>query len=130
MKMMMTIWATLLAATVCAFGDVTTVTAERAAALLKKDAKIVVVDIRTPEEFAEGHIKGAININMNADDFGAKLAKLDRKKTYVMHCKSGGRSGASLPVWKRLGFENVLHLSSGILGWEKAGQSLVVPEKK
>ena len=95
-----------------------------------KDPKIVVVDIRTPEEFAKGHIKGAVNINMNSKDFSEKLGKLERDKTYIMHCRSGGRSASSLPVWKRLGFKNVLHLSSGTLGWVKAGQPLVVATKK
>ena len=50
---------------------------------------------------------------MNDKDFAKKLAKLDREKTYLMHCRSGGRSTASLPVWNRLGFKNVLHLSGG-----------------
>ena len=130
MKKMMTTFVTLLALTIFAGADVTTITAKRAAARLKKDPKIVVVDIRTPEEFAKGHIKGAVNINMNSKDFSEKLGKLERDKTYIMHCRSGGRSASSLPVWKRLGFKNVLHLSSGTLGWVKAGQPLVVPTKK
>ena len=130
MKKMMTTFVTLLALTIFAGADVTTITAKRAAARLKKDPKIVVVDIRTPEEFAKGHIKGAVNINMNSKDFSEKLGKLERDKTYIMHCRSGGRSASSLPVWKRLGFKNVLHLSSGTLGWVKAGQPLVVATKK
>tara|TARA_B110000881_G_scaffold97921_1_gene86038 strand:+ start:597 stop:1001 length:405 start_codon:yes stop_codon:yes gene_type:complete len=109
-------------------GDVIPIGAGKAAAKLKKDPKIVVVDLRTPKEFFAGHIKGAININMNDKNFAAKLGKLDRKKTYLMHCRSGGRSSASLQVWKRLGFEKVLHLASGTLGWEKAGQQLEVPK--
>ena len=130
MKKMMITFVTLLALTIFAGADVTTITAKRAAARLKKDPKIVVVDIRTPEEFAKGHIKGAVNINMNSKDFSEKLGKLERDKTYIMHCRSGGRSASSLPVWKRLGFKNVLHLSSGTLGWVKAGQPLVVATKK
>ena len=109
-------------------GDVIPIGAGKAAAKLKKDPKIVVVDLRTPKEFFAGHIKGAININMNDKNFAAKLGKLDRKKTYLMHCRSGGRSSASLQVWKRLGFEKVLHLASGTMGWEKAGQQLEVPK--
>ncbi len=110
------------------FAEVTDVTAEQAAAKLKEDAKIVVVDVRTPEEFKEGHIKGAVNIDFKSEDFAEKLGKLDRKKTYLMHCRSGGRSGASFAVWKSLGFEKVLHLKSGALGWEKAGYKFVVPK--
>ena len=110
--------------------DVTEISVERAVARIKKDPKIVVVDIRTPEEFAKGHLKGAINLNVNSRYFSKKLAKLDRKKTYLMHCRSGGRSAASIAVWNRLGFENVLHLAAGTLGWVKEGQALVVPKKK
>lgn len=130
MKKIIAIIATLFALTVIGSADVTDITAKKAAARLKKDPKIVVVDVRMPGEFAEGHIEGAVNINMNSKDFAAKLGKLDRDKTYLMHCKSGGRSSASLPVWKRLGFKNVLHLTSGTLGWEKAGLPLVVPKQK
>ena len=111
-------------------GDVSTISVEQAVAKLKKDPKIVVVDIRTPEEFASGHIEGAINIDINSDDFAKDLAKLDRKKTYLMHCQSGGRSSASIPVWERLDFEKVLHLSAGTLGWAKEKQPLVVPKEK
>jgi len=112
------------------FADVTAISASKAAAKLKKKPKVVVIDLRTPKEFASGHIKGAININMSDKEFAAKLGKLDRKKTYLMHCRSGGRSSASIPVWNRLGFKNVLHLASGTLGWKKAGLKLTVPKKE
>lgn len=110
--------------------DVTPVSVRQVVERTEKTPKIIVVDLRTPEEFAKGHIKKAINININDKDFTKKLAKLDRKKTYVMHCRSGGRSSASVTVWNQLGFENVLHLSSGTLGWVKAGRPLVVSKKK
>lgn len=128
MKTIFASFLSLLLLAGAAFADVTPIGADKAAAKLKKDPKIVVIDLRTPKEYAAGHIKGAININMQDKNFSAKLGKLDRKKTYLMHCRSGGRSSASLPVWKRLGFENVLHLASGTLGWEKAGQKLEVPK--
>jgi len=104
---------------------VVNVEAEKVLAVLKADPKIVIVDIRTPEEFAAGHLAKAKNINFSADSFKAELAKLDKEKTYLMHCRSGGRSTASLPVWKELGFKRVIHLNSGILGVQKAGVELV-----
>lgn len=113
-----------------AFSDVTPIGAKRAAAQLKRNPKIVIVDLTTPKEFQAGHIAGAINLNMSDKKFAEKLGKLDRNKTYLMHCRSGGRSSASIPVWNRLGFKNVLHLASGTLGWVKAGQKLVVPAPK
>jgi rhodanese-related sulfurtransferase len=90
-----------------ACADVTPVTVKQAVERMKKSSEIIVVDIRTPGEFSKGHIKKAINIDMNNKDFAKKLTKLDREKTYLMHCRSGGRSTASLPVWNRLGFKNV-----------------------
>ena len=111
-------------------GDVLPIGAKKAVVTLGKDPKVVVVDLRTPKEFAKGHIKGAINLDMRDKDFSEKLGKFDRKKTYLMHCRSGGRSSASIPVWDSLGFENVLHLTTGTLGWVKAGQKLFVPAEK
>jgi len=108
---------------------VVNVEAEKVAAVLKADPKIVIVDIRTPEEFAVGHLAKAKNVNFKADDFKAELAKLDKEKTYLMHCRSGGRSTASLPVWKELGFKRVIHLNTGILGVQKAGVELVKGKK-
>lgn len=113
-----------------AFAEVVPIAPKAAAERLKKDPKIVVVDIRTPEEFAEGHINGAININMRAEDFEENLAKLDRGSTYLMHCLSGGRSTASIPVWEKLGFKKVLHLDEGKMGWVEEDLPLVVPVKE
>jgi rhodanese-related sulfurtransferase len=93
-----------------------------AAKLLAENKEIVVLDIRTPNEFANGHIKGAVNIDFMGGDFAAKIGALDKDKTYLMHCQSGGRSGKSLAKFKELGFKSVLHLDSGYGGWVKAEQ--------
>lgn len=89
-----------------------------AAELLESDATVVVLDIRTPGEFAVGHIKGAINIDFNGDDFKSKIAALDKSAQYLMHCQSGGRSGKSLAMFKELGFAHVRHLKDGMGGWQ------------
>ncbi|MCB1094072.1 MAG: rhodanese-like domain-containing protein [Verrucomicrobiae bacterium] len=83
--------------------------------------KAVVLDIRTGKEFADGHIKGAMNLNFLGDDFKANLEKLDRDKVYVMHCQSGGRSGKAKALFKELGFKNVLHIQDGYRAWASAG---------
>jgi len=88
--------------------------------LLKEDAKVVVLDIRTPKEFAEGHLQGAQNIDYYADDFEASLKKLETDKTYLVYCASGGRSTKSLQQFAKLGFKSIVHLDSGYKGWEKA----------
>ena len=83
--------------------------------------KLSVLDIRTPGEFAAGHISGAINIDFYGDDFRPKLAALDKSAEYLMHCQSGGRSGKSLATFRELGFAHVLHLRDGMRGWEAGG---------
>lgn len=96
--------------------------AAAAAKLLKEDPNVIVLDIRTPKEFGEGHLKGAKNVDFNAADFEANLKKLATDKTYLVNCASGGRSTKSLELFKRLGFKSVVHLDGGFKGWEKAGQ--------
>ena len=100
--------------------------AQAAALLAKADEKTkpVVLDIRTAEEFAEGHIDGARNINFSAADFEARITKLDRNAPFLVHCRSGGRSGKSLAIFKKLGFKNIYHLEGGILAWKEAGKPL------
>ena len=102
--------------------DVKHTTGKDAKALLDaKDAKIVVIDVRTPAEYAEGHIAGAKNINFNDADFAEKLGAVDRKQTVLVHCGRGGRSTSSLEVFKKLGFKTVIHLDGGFSDWVRAG---------
>jgi len=82
----------------------------------------VVLDVRTEKEFAAGHIPGAKNLDINSADFDEKLAKLDKSKTYLVHCAAGGRSARAGDKMKRLGFPSVTDLPSGFRGWEKAGK--------
>jgi rhodanese-related sulfurtransferase len=106
--------------------DVTPAQAQKL--LAKKDAPQV-IDIRTKKEFEAGHIKGAKQFDFFGADFEKKLAKLDPKKSYLMHCKSGGRSTKSLPIWKKLGFTKVYHLKSGFDGWKTAKLPISVKPK-
>lgn len=102
--------------------EVRHVDAKGAKKLLDKEKSITVLDVRTPSEFAEGHISGARNIDFNAPDFEAEVGKLDRDKTYLVHCAAGGRSTRSLTVLQRLGFKNIVHLDGGMNAWTKRGQ--------
>jgi len=100
---------------------VTNVQADVAAKLVA-EGKVTVLDVRTPEEFAEGHIAGATNINFMAKDFTNQVARLDRDKVYLVHCASGGRSKRCLPQLKQLGFKQIYHLDGGFSAWEEAGK--------
>jgi len=85
---------------------------------------LVVLDVRTPEEFAEGHIDGAINVNFYDDDFREQLDALDKSIPYLLHCRSGGRSSKALKTMRALGFQKVIHLEGGILAWNRSGYAL------
>lgn len=78
---------------------------------------LMVLDIRTPEEFAGGHLAGAINIDYYADDFETLLAELDLDVPYVMYCNSGNRSSNALPLMDSIGFSEVYELEGGIQAW-------------
>ncbi len=99
--------------------SVTHLSAEQARKLIA-DKKVVVLDIRTPAEFAAGHIAGATNLNFHAPNFEKALAGLDKNQTYLLHCASGNRSTQALPAFKKLEFKSLYHLDGGIKAWQKA----------
>ena len=81
----------------------------------------VIIDVRTPEEFNEGHLEKAVNIDFNAETFKEELAKLDKNKTYLVYCRSGNRSGRAMSIMRELGFKEVYNLSVGIKEWIAEG---------
>jgi rhodanese-related sulfurtransferase len=100
--------------------------ARQAAELVATNA-VIVLDVRTPREFAAGHIAGATNLNYLGGDFSDRLAQLDPSKTYLLHCAVGGRSTNALPKMARLGFTNLIHLDGGFKAWQAAGNPVVRP---
>ncbi len=84
----------------------------------KKDVQLV--DVRTPSEFAEEHLANAINIDFNAGDFKSKIGSLDKSKTAMIYCLSGGRSAAAMNVMADMGFSEVYNMKGGILQWKAA----------
>lgn len=68
----------------------------------------VVIDVRTPEEFAAGHIGGAQNIDVEAADFGSKIASLDKEAAYLVYCHSGRRSGIAAAQMAAAGFMDII----------------------
>ena len=84
--------------------------------LMKNHPEMMVLDIRTPGEFNQRHIKGAVNIDFYSPDFVNKLSKLDKDEPMLMHCRSGNRSAQSLVIFQKLGFKKIYHLNYGIVG--------------
>ena len=93
--------------------------AMEAAKILKENPDMMILDIRTPEEFNSGHIPASINIDYKAKNFESELKKLDPSKSYLMHCRSGRRSRSALEIFRKLEFGHIIHIDDGILGWKK-----------
>lgn len=84
----------------------------------------IVIDVRTPQEFNEGHVKGAININFYDENFEEQLDELNKDKKYLIYCRSGSRSSKTLILMENLQFINVYDLEGGILAYNNAGYKL------
>lgn len=86
---------------------------------------LVVLDVRTAEEFAEGHLEGAVMLDFYDPDFAAQIAELDPDVPYLLYCRSGNRSGQTAEIMAQLGFTDVADVDGGILAWTDAGQAIV-----
>lgn len=87
----------------------------------KDNAGFVVLDVRTAGEVKEVCIPNAMNIDIRSSEFVAKAVKLNKERTYLVHCRSGARSQTALKALQKLGFLKLYHLDGGIMAWEKEG---------
>lgn len=85
--------------------------------ILAKDKKIVILDVRTPQEFAAGHLKGAQNIDIYQDNFYTRIDKLNKKATYLVYCRTSNRSTATVGYMQQNGFKNLYQMMDGFPGW-------------
>ena len=86
---------------------------------------VVIVDVRTAGEYAQAHVDGATNIDVEAPTFDAEIAKLDKNATYVVYCHSGRRSGIATQKMADAGFAHVVNLDGGIADLQSAGATIV-----
>ncbi|MBS1518669.1 MAG: rhodanese-like domain-containing protein [Bacteroidetes bacterium] len=93
--------------------DIDTVTFKN---LTEQDA-YVLLDVRTAEEFEAGHIRDSINIDFYKMNFEQELDELDKRKKYLVYCRSGNRSRQAMFLMRDLGFEEVNNLAGGIIDW-------------
>ena len=89
------------------------------------EAGVITLDVRTPDEFMSGFIKGAKNIDIQSGNFESEIAALDKNATYAVYCRSGNRSGKAVEVMHDAGFHNVYNLNGGVIDWSNAGMPLV-----
>ena len=104
------------------------ITCKQAMELIQKhnqDTDFIILDVRTPEEFKSGHIENAILIDYKSGDFKDKISKLNKKKTYLVYCRAGGRSAGAIGIMKDLNFTNLYHLYEGMEIWKKDGYTVV-----
>lgn len=91
-----------------------------------QQAGVVVLDVRTPGEFSQGHIQGAMNIDVEARTFLSEISKLDKNKTYAVYCHSGNRSGVATKAMAKAGFTHLYNLENGIADWMAQGMPTVM----
>lgn len=108
-------------------GALETVSPSDAAQVIADDSDVVVLDIRTPEEYAAGVIEGAINIDFYEPDFASQLDELDKDTHYVVYCRSDNRSGQAMDTFADLGFAEVTEIDGGIANWYGTGLPVVAP---
>lgn len=77
------------------------------------------IDVRTPEEYAQGNIPGSVNYNIKGVDFMQKISQLDKNKPVFVYCQAGGRSKKSAKKMKSLGFKEIYELAPGYSQWEQ-----------
>jgi rhodanese-related sulfurtransferase len=87
---------------------------------------VIILDVRTPEEFASGHIEGALNIDFNGGDFANEITRLNPSENYAIYCRSGSRSGQAASIMHKAGFHDVSNLNGGVIDWTNAGLPLVL----
>ena len=97
-----------------------TISTQKAAELIanhRDDSEFIILDVRTPGEFNDGHLPNAVLLDFYSESFIEKLERLKKTKTYLIYCHGGNRSGKTLDLIKTLGFEAVYNMGLGIKGW-------------
>ena len=126
-KLIATFAAVILLAGCSSTGSATTVNlnvSEFSQKITEPD--VIILDVRTPEEFASGHIEGALNIDFNSGNFANEITRLNPSENYAIYCRSGSRSGQAASIMHKAGFHDVSNLNGGVIDWTNAGLPLVL----
>jgi rhodanese-related sulfurtransferase len=89
------------------------------------ESGVITLDVRTPGEFFNGHIAGAMNIDVEGMNFNSEIEKLDKSATYAVYCRSGRRSAIAVQTMKDAGFTDLFNMKAGTEEWSAAGLPLV-----
>lgn len=115
----MCLWVVMASCT--GHSDIKNITPEECDALLKQQ-DVQLVDVRTEQEYGNGHLKEAILINIQGQDFTTKATQqLDKQKPVIIYCRSGRRSMQAAQILVNEGFDTVYNMKGGILAWQAEG---------
>ena len=109
-----------LLSTTISFGDVTV---EEAKSLVESNVSLIIVDVRTREEYDSGHIEGAILIPVS--ELESRINELSKEEELLIYCRTGNRSSNSVNILKANGYTKIFHMNDGIIAWIQAGYPTV-----
>lgn len=98
--------------------------------VMESNPNHVLLDVRTADEFQNHHLAKATNADYYHRDFEQEISNLDKTAPYLVYCQSGGRSSSAVETMQKLGFQQVIGLKGGILGWELFGYETVTDESQ
>ncbi|MFI5324041.1 MAG: rhodanese-like domain-containing protein [Thermodesulfobacteriota bacterium] len=87
----------------------------------KGSPDLIILDVRTKEEYSEGHIEDSVNIDVKSESFKDEIGKLEKSKSYIVHCRTGRRSDTAVKIMEEMGFRDIYKMEGGIVGWQAAG---------
>lgn len=104
------------------------ISAEKAMHLIeenKSNKNFAIIDVRTLQEYKGGHIKDAVLIDIYEKNFREKIKELNKRKTYLIYCRSGNRSFSAMKLMAELGFGDVYNLAGGLIDWNEMGFEII-----
>jgi rhodanese-related sulfurtransferase len=105
-------------------GNAINVSTPDAYALIEDRPDMVIMDVRTPEEYQAGHLNGAVNLDYYSGGFLDRLKALDKNSTYIVYCRKGIRGGIALEMMRSLGFKEVYNILGGLALWAEEGRPM------
>lgn len=120
MRRLLVVFVLLLGLTACSTGSQTSVSPTEFQALAAQPG-VVTLDVRTPAEYAAGHLPNAVNIDVESPGFTTELTRLDPAASYAVYCRSGNRSKVAMEQMSAAGFTTMQDLDGGIVAWQSAG---------
>jgi phage shock protein E len=119
MIVVLTLLLAALAASNCFAQEPRNISSTEAKSLLAKDKKVVLLDVRTPEEYRQAHLHGALLIPLS--ELGTRLQEIPRDRTLLVYCSVGGRSTSAAGILAARGYRDIYQMSDGMVGWYKNG---------